>query len=271
MADNDLNEVVQETVSDAEVMTVPIDDTLTVSGEAADAKAVGDALALKADRSELQNAVTVNGQSADAQGHIIVDASEINMSDSDTTKVKAAIEAAAGRTGADIPVDGTVGAGTISAALANLDAKAADAIRMAVNDDTTVNAKISALESDMVHKSTDIVDDLATADNTKALSAKQGKALADLIGRLSVTTDTKSGSTPITMQTVSGHQYLIAISASSSGYSGLYIAQGGASNAYCYAIKAASDLTLSVSGTTVTWSKAGSQSVRIVTYDVDMN
>ena len=49
MSEINMNEVVEEVVSDATVMTVPIDDTLSVSGEAADAKAVGDALALKAD------------------------------------------------------------------------------------------------------------------------------------------------------------------------------------------------------------------------------
>ena len=81
MADDNLNDVVEEVVSDAEVMTVNIDDTLTVSGEAADAKAVGDALALKADKSELQNQVKVNGQEPDNQGLIILLASHIPMSD----------------------------------------------------------------------------------------------------------------------------------------------------------------------------------------------
>ena len=122
MADNDLNEVVEEVVEDATVMTVNIDDTLSVSGEAADAKATGDALALKADKSELQAAVTVNGQAADNQGHIIVDASQIEMSESDDTKVKAAIEAIDGKTGADIPVSAAVGAKKIGTAISDLDA-----------------------------------------------------------------------------------------------------------------------------------------------------
>ena len=50
---DDLNEAIEDVVEDADVVTVPIDDTLSNSGEAADAKAVGDALALKADKSEL--------------------------------------------------------------------------------------------------------------------------------------------------------------------------------------------------------------------------
>ena len=64
---NDLNDVVEEVVSDAEVMTVAIDDTLTVSGEAADAKAVGDALALKANLADVIT-IDVNGQGPDLQG-----------------------------------------------------------------------------------------------------------------------------------------------------------------------------------------------------------
>ena len=57
----DLNEVFEETMQDAEVITVPIDDTLTHSNEAADAAAVGAALALKADKSEVST-ISVNGQ-----------------------------------------------------------------------------------------------------------------------------------------------------------------------------------------------------------------
>ena len=64
---NDLNDVVEEVVSDAEVMTVAIDDTLTVSGEAADAKAVCDALALKANLADVIT-IDVNGQGPDLQG-----------------------------------------------------------------------------------------------------------------------------------------------------------------------------------------------------------
>jgi len=147
MADNDLNEVIEETVDDATVVTVNIDDTLTVSGEAADAKAVGDALALKADRSELQNSITVNGQSADNQGHIIVDASEIEMSSDDTTTVKAAIEAVDGKTGADIPISSGSGASSIKAAVEAVDSKTAQNIPMSSAEGAaTVSAKIAAMD-----------------------------------------------------------------------------------------------------------------------------
>ena len=68
MAGEDMNEVFTVNFADSEVITVPIDDTLSNTGEAADAKAVGDALALKADKSELSAAITVDGQEADAPG-----------------------------------------------------------------------------------------------------------------------------------------------------------------------------------------------------------
>ena len=65
MSEINMNDVVEETVRDSDVITVPVDTTLTHSGEAADAKAVGDALDLKADKSELAQSIQVNGQSAD--------------------------------------------------------------------------------------------------------------------------------------------------------------------------------------------------------------
>ena len=68
MSENNLNEAVEVRVEDSTVITINVDDTLTVSGDAADAKAVGDALALKADKSELSSAIKVDGQSADTQG-----------------------------------------------------------------------------------------------------------------------------------------------------------------------------------------------------------
>jgi hypothetical protein len=144
MSEN-LNEQVNVTVDDATVVTVPIDETLSNSGEAADAKAVGDALALKADASSVV-AITVNGQTADNQGHIIVDASEIDMSASDSTKVKDAVEAAAGRTGADIPMTSAAGAKKIKAAIEDVDAKTAADITMSDGSSTTIGAKIASMD-----------------------------------------------------------------------------------------------------------------------------
>jgi hypothetical protein len=156
MAPEDLNEVFEEEMDDATVITVPIDDTLSNSGEAADAKAVGDALALKADKSELQTAVTVNGQSADNQGHIIVTGADTRMSSTDQTTVKTAIESAAGRTGADIPVDNSQGAQTIKQALQSGATRTADQIEMTEEDDTTVKQAIDAVTGRVSTAETDI-------------------------------------------------------------------------------------------------------------------
>ena len=147
--DNELNEQVEEVIDDATVITVPIDDTLTHSGEAADAKAVGDALALKADKSELQTAITVNGQGADAQGAILIDGTEIPMSGTDPTTLKAKIESVDGKTAADIPVSSDPGAQTIAQALSTGATRTADQIEMSATDSTTVKSKIESVEGDV--------------------------------------------------------------------------------------------------------------------------
>ena len=165
--ENDMNEMFTISFDDASVITVPIDDTLSNSGEAADAKAVGDALALKADRSELQTAIEVNGQSADAQGKIIVTAADTKMSSSDNTTVKAAIEAVDGKTGADIPVDDTQGAQTIKQALQSGATRTADQIEMSADDDTTVKAAIE-----------EVAGDVATAE--AAITALQNQTAATI-------------------------------------------------------------------------------------------
>ena len=130
MADNDLNEEVVVIVEDAEVITTPIDATLTISGDAADAKAVGDALALKADISQITG-VSVNGQDPDAQGKIIVYGTQIEMSDSDDTKVQSAIATIGAKTGADIPVNSQIGAVSIEQAIS-----AAAGTAMTVSENT---------------------------------------------------------------------------------------------------------------------------------------
>jgi len=142
---NDLNEEVEMEVDDAEVITVPIDATLTNSGEAADAKAVGDALALKADKSEIQTSIKVNGQSADNQGLILVTAEDTRMSDTDPTTVKDRIEAVDGKTAENIPASSEAGAPSIAQALQNGSTRTADQISMSALDNSSVKENIDAL------------------------------------------------------------------------------------------------------------------------------
>jgi len=131
MSEN-LNDVIEEVVEDAEVITVPIDDTLTISGEAADAKAVGDALALKADRSELQSTVNVNGQTPDAQGNILLYANHVPMSNAqDAPSVQAAVQEIQGWDASDLNVDNTdPNSKTVQEVLENVDARTAENIDM---------------------------------------------------------------------------------------------------------------------------------------------
>ena len=109
----------------ADVLTMPVDKTLSIEGEAADAKAVGDALAGKADKSEIATAITVNGQGADLQGEIIVLAEHIPMdAGASAASVGGEIVALKGRTGADIPVSGEAGARSIADAIGEIDSGA---------------------------------------------------------------------------------------------------------------------------------------------------
>lgn len=155
MAD-ELNTRVTMTVQAGPVATTPIDDTLSISGQAADAKAVGDALADKADRSEIQTAIQVNGQSADAQGLIIVTAEDTPLSGTDNTTIAEAIEEIDSKTGADIPIDSSTGAQTIAQALSSSVTRTADAIAMSATDTTTVKEAVDNLTTDVSEIQSDV-------------------------------------------------------------------------------------------------------------------
>ncbi len=141
---SELNENVNLSVDDATGITVPIDDTLSIQGQAADAKAVGDALADKADRSELSTAVNVNGQSADAQGTILVTGEDIPVSDDDQTTLQAAVEAIQDWDAADINVDDSaISPVTVQAAITELQGRTAEDLYMDDNQAQTIAAAMT--------------------------------------------------------------------------------------------------------------------------------
>ena len=181
MADNDLNEVFEEEMIDSEVITVPIDDTLSNSGEAADAKAVGDALALKADASSVV-AISVNGQEADNQGHILIDGTDIPMSGTDSTTLKAKIEAVDGKTGADIRVSADPGAPTIGQAISEAGGKSAEDIPMTSGSEVSVAGKIAAMQAVENANSSAISILQGKAGDTIRLTADEEQTIAQAVG-----------------------------------------------------------------------------------------
>ena len=94
---------VSVSASRASVIPTPIDPTLTIEGEAADAKATGDAI------NAVTDSLRVNGKAAVTDGglkKITVYGSEILMSsEAGAQNVAQAIESAAGRTANDIMYD----------------------------------------------------------------------------------------------------------------------------------------------------------------------
>ena len=120
----DLDEVFEEEMDDSTVITVPIDETLTHSGEAADAAAVGAALDLKANAEDI-NTVKVNAEEADNQGQIYIDGTGIPMHCTDGETLTEAIEAEQGKTAADIPLTDEEDAETVGEAIEELQGRTA--------------------------------------------------------------------------------------------------------------------------------------------------
>ena len=137
-----LNEGFEMEIADSDVITIPVDDTLSLEGYAADAKAVGDALA------DITRGIDVNNQQADLQGHIILTGQHIPMSGTDSTTLAAAITAEQGKTGADIPLTADTGASTIAAAVTALQGANATNLKMSAETDAqTIAAKITEIET----------------------------------------------------------------------------------------------------------------------------
>ena len=165
MAD-DLNEILEEEMDDATVITVPIDATLSNSGEAADAAAVGAALAGKADVGSLVN-ISVNGESADNQGAILIDGSDIPVSGDDATKIDEAIEALEAKTAATIPMTSEEGSQSIADAINALGGGTAETILMATASTETIGERLATIGTEL------------SAD-TAAITALQGRTGSDI-------------------------------------------------------------------------------------------
>lgn len=148
MSENILNDMVEVVVEDAAVITVPIDDTLSHSMEAADAAAVGAALALKADLSQVAG-ISVNGQAADLQGKILIDGSDIPVNGTDTRKLDVAVGEALNRTAADIPMSAEPGADSIAEVINSTVDRTADAIALSEDDETTVTEAVTEIQEDV--------------------------------------------------------------------------------------------------------------------------
>lgn len=101
MADENLIENVTYTVEDAEVIPTPIDPTLTIPGEAADAKAVGDAIAA------VFNGATLNGKPAVNKAFTIYGSEIYVSSEEGASTLNDAIDAAGDKTASDIIYDPT--------------------------------------------------------------------------------------------------------------------------------------------------------------------
>ena len=144
--DEELMEQVEEEVDDAQVITVPIDDTLTHSGEAADAKAVGDALARKPDREEIPTNITVNGKDRDANNNISVYAADVPY-DSGTGQptVKEKLDSLDGRTAEEIPMNDGENPQTVAEAIAAAGGKTAEDIPMGAEDMTPISEAIAEI------------------------------------------------------------------------------------------------------------------------------
>ena len=125
----DLNEGFEIEMDDSDVITVPIDATLTQENQAADAAAVGAALALKADASAI-NTIKVNDESADNQGQIYIDGTGIPMSGTDATTLQEAIAAEQNKTAADIPMTSEEESDSVAEVLEDLQGKTAANIPM---------------------------------------------------------------------------------------------------------------------------------------------
>ena len=170
MAD-DLNTRIRMTVRSSNLLQRAVDTTLSIEGQAADAAAVGAALATKADVSQVTG-ISVNGEAADQQGKILIDGSDIPVSGTDATKLDVKIAALDGKTAADIPMSSATGAQSVADAINNGVARNADAIPLEAGSTTMVKGAIDSLNTNVTAIQGWTAADIPMTSDTNADSVK---------------------------------------------------------------------------------------------------
>lgn len=168
----------------ASTVVSPVDTTLSVEGMAADAKAVGDALALKAAVADLTAEHITHGtetvadeiDALEAAVALKLDADDVadNLTTDDPAKALSAAQGVAIAAQLDQKLDGS--------GLANDLTTTAEGLALDARQGPVIKALIDALADAVAAKlsASDVVDNMTTADATKALSANQGVALATM-------------------------------------------------------------------------------------------
>lgn len=137
----ELVEEINYDVEDADVIPIPVDPTLTHEGEAADAKATGDAIRA------LGGAITVNGKQAVA-GVITVYGTDIKIDGATGAQtVTASIQEVAGRDATGFPFETSTPAVSIKDKINSVDSKTADDILIESDSSDTIGNAIDILEA----------------------------------------------------------------------------------------------------------------------------
>lgn len=211
MADNTR---VNMTVRGASVVTVPIDSSLSISGQAADAKATGDALAAKVDAESIMESVQItwNGVQSDNQGVILADADDLPVDGNDSVKdVLDAHGEAIDELGETIEgLSGTVDDAVLVTAQTLTDAQKAQAranIGAVADDEAVLVAEqtLTAAEQAQVRENIGAigeadVDDVVRHSAQTLTAAQQGQARANIDAKCLVVTGTMTTTGSLTIQ-----------------------------------------------------------------------